>query len=172
MSAWSRKSRVVPSTGWCLAILISFCGFSTRAWAGLDVWTSLGPKGGVIWSLDEDPTDPQTLYAGTEGGVFKSDDRGFHWRSVLRNRNVALVVTHPSVPGTVLAAATGLGGLFRSDDGGESWRDITDDSGSRYVLSLAFDPRAGDTIYAGVPSGVLKTEDGGENWGPTGPGIP
>src|SRR3569832_1935163 len=36
-------------------------------------------NGGVINSVVLDPTDPATLYAGTLGGVFKSNDGGTTW---------------------------------------------------------------------------------------------
>ena len=36
--------------------------------AGDNVWTSIGPEGGIINALAIDPTTPTTLYAGTGGG--------------------------------------------------------------------------------------------------------
>ena len=60
----------------CLAALLVASGASL-AEAGINVWTSSGPEGGLIRSLAIDPTSPSTLYAGTDGGgVFKSTNGG------------------------------------------------------------------------------------------------
>jgi hypothetical protein len=45
-------------------------------------WTSNGPESGTINALAIDPKTPTTLYAGTEGGVFKSTDGGEAWSAV------------------------------------------------------------------------------------------
>ena len=50
--------------------------------AGFNVWTSLGPEGGMVQTLVIDPTTPRILYAGTWSGVFKSVDGGESWRAV------------------------------------------------------------------------------------------
>ena len=43
-------------------------------WAGSNKWISSGPfVGSRVQSLAIDPHNPGTLYAGTNGGVFKSD---------------------------------------------------------------------------------------------------
>ena len=48
--------------------------------AGTNVWTSIGPEGGIIHALAIDPVTPATLYAGTSsGGVFKSKNGGGSW---------------------------------------------------------------------------------------------
>ena len=44
--------------------------------AGVDIRTSGGPGGGNVPALAIDPNTPQTLYAGTLGGVFKSPGGG------------------------------------------------------------------------------------------------
>lgn len=49
---------------------------------GIIAWQSLGPGniGGRTRALVIDPTDPDILYAGTELGVFASDDGGQTWQ--------------------------------------------------------------------------------------------
>src|SRR5205814_8377766 len=47
------------------------------AGAAVGRWSSHGPEGGFVSALSVDPTDPATVYAGTQdGGVFKTDDGG------------------------------------------------------------------------------------------------
>ncbi|MFQ5962208.1 MAG: hypothetical protein ACE5MG_12510 [Candidatus Methylomirabilales bacterium] len=65
-----------------LAFLLALLWATTLsvAEAGVNVWTSTGPEGGVIQVLALDPGTPTTLYAGTQGGaVFKSTDGGASW---------------------------------------------------------------------------------------------
>jgi hypothetical protein len=51
--------------------------------AETNVWTSIGPDGGIIYTLAIDPKTPTTLYAGIDdGGVFKSTDGGRSWSAV------------------------------------------------------------------------------------------
>ncbi|HXO43492.1 MAG TPA: hypothetical protein VN999_18735, partial [Thermoanaerobaculia bacterium] len=55
-----------------------------RAWGGADRWTVQGGQGGgQVSALAVDPAAPGTLFAGaTMGGLFRSGDRGSHWRAV------------------------------------------------------------------------------------------
>src|SRR5207245_6180339 len=46
------------------------------AWAGANVWTSLGLDGGVVLFLAIDPQRPSTVYAATFARIFKSEHGG------------------------------------------------------------------------------------------------
>ncbi|HLN58267.1 MAG TPA: hypothetical protein VK416_06875, partial [Thermoanaerobaculia bacterium] len=91
--------------------------------AGVNVWTSSGPEGGVINALAIDPFTPATVYAGTSGGgLFKSVDGGGRWTAAntgLTNLNVYALAIDPIAPATVYAGT--YGGLFKSVNGGGSW---------------------------------------------------
>src|SRR5260370_32873039 len=50
--------------------------------AGVNVWTSLGPDGGGAGSLVVDPLNPNTVYAVTDAGLFKSTDGAETWSAV------------------------------------------------------------------------------------------
>ena len=80
--------------------------------AGINVWTSNGPRGGSINALAIDPATPTILYAGTDGdGVFKSTNGGENWNAVntgLTNTNVFALAIDPKTP-TIVYAATGAG---------------------------------------------------------------
>ncbi len=76
-----------------------------------------GPPGGTVLALAIDPANPATLYAGTNGGVYKSADGGSSWTTV--NSGVPLgtiaqaLAIDPSTPAT-LYAGTSDGGVFKS----------------------------------------------------------
>jgi photosystem II stability/assembly factor-like uncharacterized protein len=113
------------------------------------------------------PDDANRLYAFAVGhGVFRSGDGARTWERL------------GQVPGdvTALAAAGGAGdaevlflgsasaGVLRSADGGRTWAPAVNGLESRRVLSLAVDPVARQTAYAGTEGGVHKTTDGGLTW--------
>ncbi|MEM7587866.1 MAG: hypothetical protein AAF560_31045, partial [Acidobacteriota bacterium] len=151
--------------------------------AGIEVWTSNGPYGGSIHALVVDPTNPQTLYAGTLGlGVFRSDDGGASWRASADSRlaefAVEALAVSPGAPDTVFAGTQG--GLFRSSDGGESWELLTNGiSGLVRASAIAVDPTDPNRVYAGIENdplfgagGIYRSEDGGDSWSRFDEGLP
>jgi photosystem II stability/assembly factor-like uncharacterized protein len=172
------------------------------AWAGMNVWTSLGPEGGSIQSLVVDPQTSSTVYALTTGGIFKSSDGTAHWRRVYPAATSDGAAAYPAsvlaidpqntntlYVGTAGSPATVDGGVFKSTDGGASWSAANSglpspSSGSyRTAKALAVDPRNSDVAYVGIviqcvapfpcTSGeVFKTTDGGASWNAANSGLP
>jgi photosystem II stability/assembly factor-like uncharacterized protein len=67
-----------------------------------------------------DPTNPQALYVGGEGGVFKSLDGGGHWFAVnsgLDELSVGGLAMDPSNPAVLYAC--GPNGVYKTLTGGE-----------------------------------------------------
>ena len=127
-----------------------------------------------VVSFAIDPTNTQTIYAGTyDSGVFKSTNGGTSWSAIntgLTNLNVNSLVIDPTNTSTIYVGAhAGIhnDGVFKSTNGGTNWTNtgLTDTG----VDSLVIDPTNTQTIYAGTyGSGVLKSTDGGTNWTNTG----
>jgi photosystem II stability/assembly factor-like uncharacterized protein len=87
-------------------------------------------------SLAIAPGEPQTVYAGTGGGVFKTTDGGATWQAA-------------------------NGGLFGEETAGDRGHRLLEG----YVYSLVVDPRDSETVYAGTfRRGLLKTTNGGASW--------
>jgi photosystem II stability/assembly factor-like uncharacterized protein len=126
-------------------------------------WTSIGPAG-VISVLAVSPSDPQTIYAGTDSTwpgitvktgvhVFKSTDAGVSWND----------------------ASDGLPPAPSSDDGYHRWLRVN---------ALVVDPHNPNIVYAAVSSvyfaggwvrdnpPLFKTTDGGAHWSAASPGLP
>ncbi|VUZ86467.1 hypothetical protein MELA_02870, partial [Candidatus Methylomirabilis lanthanidiphila] len=73
----------ISCQAWCVTVgmalvsVLLWAGGQGVAHAGVNTWTSNGPWGGPVWTLAVDAsTTPNTLYAGTSGGVFKSTNGG------------------------------------------------------------------------------------------------
>ena len=116
-----------------------------------------------VYALAVDRSNPNIIYAGTNGGVFKTIDWGSNWSAInsgLTSTHVWALAIDPSNT-SVLYAGTEEG-LFKSTDGGRNWRT----SGLLYggVDALAIDPSDNSTIYQGTLVGVFKSADGGETW--------
>ena len=145
---------------------------------GDNIWTSIGLEGIKIYSLAIGPAIPSTLYAGTNGGVFKSTDSGATWNAVnvgLTNTAINTLVIDPAIPSTLYAGTNG--GVFKSIDGGITWNMANTGLANGSVYSLAIDPTTSSTIYAGAricpteyscTGDVFKSIDGGETWVITG----
>ena len=120
--------------------------------AGILVWTSIGPEGGLVQAVAIDPATPTTLYAGTYGsGVFKSTNGGESGSPVntgLSNTNVRSLVIDPLTP-TTLYAGTG-GGVFKSTNSGESWSAFNPGLPDTRIGALAIDPLTPTSLYAGT----------------------
>jgi hypothetical protein len=161
---------------------------STRIYAGAvagGVW--LTENAGASWSpLDDfmgnlsistlifDPTNSNTLYAGTgEGtfnadyvrgmGVFKSIDKGVTWTALADTQNDfdfywvnRITMLNDS---SRLLAATHTG-IWSSEDGGDSW--TVRYSGRTNDINV--DPLDNSKLVAGTWEGVVYSVDGGVTW--------
>ncbi|MCX5970625.1 MAG: S-layer homology domain-containing protein [Coprothermobacterota bacterium] len=146
---------------------------STLANSGVtvDVWEQLPSIGGTVWNLAFDPSNPQTLYAGTyDRGVFKSSDGGTSWiasSSGLTNTWVRCLVIDPSNP-QILYASTYGGGVFKSTNGGATWASSSSEpmnSRESDVRCLVIDSNNPQTLYAGTFGyGIWKSTNGGATW--------
>ena len=147
--------------------------------AGTDVWTSNGPEGGWIYALATDPTNPNTVYAGSYGGsVFKSTNGGATWTTVNSGLSysgiscpVHELLVDPTTPTTLYLGSYG-GGVFKSTDGGLSWVATTPPSLDTFITGLVLDPSSPNKIFAVNKFSVLKSTDGGLTWSAKTSGLP
>jgi photosystem II stability/assembly factor-like uncharacterized protein len=135
-----------------------------------------GPDGGAI-TLAVDPTNPEILYAGGWGNVFKSTDGGGSWKGVTTepwNRVGALAVD-PAQHRVVYAGTDR--GVAKTVDGGRTWRMVNSGlydrlTRGRYgegVSSLVIDAHDPRTVYATKQGALFRTTDGGAHWRILGP---
>src|SRR5207249_3449466 len=75
-----------------------------------------------VLSLAVNRNAPDTIYAGTARGVFKSEDGGAHWApTALTTYRIHALVTDPLDAGIVYAVAAGLG-VLTTMNGGSTWQ--------------------------------------------------
>jgi RHS repeat-associated protein len=133
-------------------------------------WTPInnGLIANDVYALMADPTAPDHLFAGTEMGLFVSDDGGASWSRPTGTLSGS-VVSELTFVGDILMAVTDLG-LYRSDNDGASWSTPTADLPPARINVLLAGSPAG-TVYAGTALGVHKSTDHGDTWTLVGTGL-
>ncbi|MCG8351753.1 MAG: hypothetical protein MI924_28635 [Chloroflexales bacterium] len=132
--------------------------------AGINEWTGIGPEGGDIMALAIDPVTPDTLYAGMQGGIYKSTDGAASWSHVntgLTNASIHALAIDAANPSTIYAGSDD--GVFKSTDGGANWNPTNTGIPTSRVEALVSDPTNPATLYAGQDS-VYKSSNGGASW--------
>ena len=127
-------------------------------------WASNGFPVQAVWTLAIDPTASSTVYAGSQGGLYRTENRGGIWAAAdsgLSALKVFALAGDPASP-AVLYAGTEIG-LFKSEDSGESWAPVIYNAGQTPVWSLAILPGS-STILAGTNGGIWRSTDGGATW--------
>ena len=127
-----------------------------------------------VFGLTVHPTEPRTIFAGADDGLYKSDDGGqsfAHVDSPMNGLDVWKIAVDPNNP-DILFAGTRPAALFRSKDGGRNWQELPADIAEECpnvrvprVTALAVDPSDSKTVWAGIEvDGVRRSLDGGDSW--------
>ncbi len=141
-------------------------------------WQQTSLDAGKIHAVLVHPTNPATIFTGTDRGLFRSTDRGVTWGQygtgikTSSSATLKILALAAARDGSRLYAGTSAG-VFQSTDGGAEWSQgsgMLSGSGIlRYyyaITALAVDPANPQTVYAGdsgmmTEGRVLKSTDGG-----------
>jgi len=154
--------------------------------------------------------DPSIIWVGTGeeccrnsiawgDGIYKSIDGGksFTRMGLETTQTFGRIITHPTDPDIVYAAATGHTwgysgerGLYKTTDGGYTWLKLTNglpNDGKTGAIDLVMHPENPDILYVsfwqrlrqpwrfdsgGPNSGIFKTTDAGSSWVELSEGLP
>lgn len=122
-----------------------------------------------VGPLAIDHNSPNTIYAGTDRGVFKTTDGGGQWvqiNGLITLFNVNALAIDPSEPSIVYAGGFAFGGsaILKSVDAGLTWKAISGGLTISNIFSVAIDPGHPSTVYAGDEFQIFKSTDGGNTW--------
>ncbi|MBI4402243.1 MAG: hypothetical protein HY581_11495 [Nitrospirae bacterium] len=113
-----------------------------------------------------DPFAPDTVYAATLSGLYKTTDGAKSWTRIaqfLPDQMISAMVLDRAAPGVLYVASRE--GVHKSEDGGTMWRAINKGLASLNIRSLAQSPTDPKTFYVGTNgSGLYRSRDGGETW--------
>ncbi len=144
-----------------------------QSWARGKLWH--GYQGGrSTFGLAVHPSDSRVIFAGTDEGLYRSEDRGKnfeHISSAMDELKVWRIAIDPTDP-SIMFAGTAPARVFRSRDGGLHWDALdvpfSDDCFNvnvPRVLGLEVDPTDHRIVWAGVEvGGMCRSRDGGDTW--------
>jgi photosystem II stability/assembly factor-like uncharacterized protein len=127
---------------------------------GVNRWTKHGPDGGSVISMAVDSLNEMVVYAGTDAGVYKTENGGESWTMIHETGLVSAIAISPADHSTVFAG-TDEGELFKSIDAGQHWVALPIPDNNDGVRSLVVTPQV---IYAGTEVGVFESRNGGATW--------
>ncbi len=133
-------------------------------------WRNLGPDGGSVYTLAIAPSNPQVMYAGVEGGLYRSVDGGATWTYAGRGLDFVIPVSSIGVD-PVQASTVYVGqveGVFKSVNGGESWAPV----GLSGIVGITAHPQLSGTLFAASADGLFRTGNGGATWRRLTRGLP
>lgn len=131
----------------------------------------------IIRCLTPDPVEPRTVYAGSDKGLYRTEDAGLTWRLLdtpMNDQAVWVVSIDPRNPERRYAG-TGTPHpaiLYRSLDGGTRWErrpmEIAESCpavGVPRFTGIAIDPTDPRRLWAGLEvDGLRCSDDGGDTW--------
>ncbi len=124
--------------------------------------------GAPVFGLAGVAGHPDTVYAATSNGVYRSENDGRSWVAAnagIEGFTVNSVATDPHIEGRAYAATQQ--GLFRSDDAGRTWVEKRVDTLFDLpvpVSQLTVDSAQPQALYAVTLGRLKKSMDGGNTW--------
>ena len=139
----------------------------------------------IVRALLPDPRRPEVVHAGTDMGLYRSDDGGAKWRLLdtpMKGSMVWSLAIDPVDP-NIMFAGTGTPskpGIYRSTDAGKSWgyrpMEIAEECpnvGIPRPTGIAVDPTDHRNVWVGLEvDGVRRSSDGGDTWTKVNGAIP
>ncbi len=131
----------------------------------------------IVRALLADPRSTGVIYAGTDKGLYRSDDAGAKWRlrdTPMTGSTVWSMAIDPVDP-NVMFAGTGTPskpGIYRSTDAGKGWQHLSveiaeecPNVGVPRPTGIAIDPIDHRHVWVGLEvDGVRHSTDGGDTW--------
>ncbi len=138
----------------------------TPARAGVK-WTINGPEGGPVNCFVSSDVTGTVIYAGCDGGVWKSVDAGEHWQ-FLANAPTRVTKLAINPIDTSVVYAGNIERIYKSADGGQTWSAVLSRSGT--LTGLAVDPHVPQNVfvsYEAIVNGsgpLYRSTDAGATW--------
>ncbi len=170
---WSQPIGPIASSNIYVRDMIAISGTQTTLYAALsngDVHKSV--DGGATWNFSVDVgsigrtvivnlADASVVYAGGDGGLYKTTNSGTSWSQV-RSDNVIRAIMHPSWQTStnhIWVIGGGGNNIYKTTNGGTNWSDITGVISGKTVRDLRGDPVNKGFIYAATSDGVFQTNE-------------
>lgn len=131
-----------------------------------------GLTGYKLTSLAIDRKNPNIIYVGSNGFLFKATDAGESWKNIFKvpgiNKAVNFIAIDPKNSEVIYIATES--GAFKSKDSGANWQAMPF-GGEDNVLTLVIDSEDNDTLFVGTENDIFITKDAGRNWTKSSEGL-
>lgn len=134
-------------------------------------WRVIGPSGGDVRVVTQDPRDKDRLYISTlDGQIYTSADGGNSWQLLVNFDRQQLILDQLFVDSrdSNIIYTSGHrhrqpGGFFKTTDGGKTWRESPElkDAAIHSMTQSTKDP---NIILIGAIEGVWISRDSGNSW--------
>jgi photosystem II stability/assembly factor-like uncharacterized protein len=140
-------------------------------------WSRMGAAGDLptVWSLAVDPSDPQTVFAGTRPtAIYRSRDGGARWKRLDVGAATECSIGTAFVTRVLVDrdrtvwAGVEIDGVFRSEDGGDTWTKVVNGLYDLDVHDMALAPSNPPRVYTSTNGELFWSDDRGETWTPIG----
>ena len=153
-----------PNRAWAAA----FGSGVFRTTDGGATWTSYrnGLTNTFVRCLAVQPKHPDSIYCGTNDGVFLSINGGVTWSPRLVTlSSVRSLTIHPIKTGTLFAGTYG-NGVYKSFNAGQSWVQVNLGLVNTSVRDIAMHPAKPETVLVatGTGGGIHRSYNGGLSW--------
>jgi photosystem II stability/assembly factor-like uncharacterized protein len=119
-----------------------------------------------VTSILVDPYEPDTVYAATLAGLYKSTDAAKAWKRIgesLADQMIVAMVLDRTRRGVIYIA--GRDGVHRSEDAGATWKLVNSGFVTTNIRTIAQSATDSKVFYAGTNgSGLYRSKDAGESW--------
>ena len=149
-----------------------------QTWTKSLDWSYQQQRG--IWAVKINPINPNTVWAATTEGTYRSYDAGINWTMVHDVVMAMDLVINPVDTNIVITGngnfqSTGFG-LYRTSDAGDTWTQITSNLPNNFEGKIQLDIYNADPniVYASIGHGfyvngpnaswLCKSTDAGVNW--------
>jgi len=110
------------------------------------------------------------IYAGTNKGIYQSDEKGTSWLPV--NSGLIAQRVHDIVINKKDEIFVGsYGGIFYSDDNGNNWTEVNSGLTNTAIVDMAINKK-GDLFAGTVNSDIFRSTDNGKTWQKIITGLP
>jgi len=140
-----------------------------KTWARMNA----GIRRSFTQTITVDRTQAGRVLAGTEQGIYLTEDGARTWRLVLPTTEVAYDVRQSPHDPKIFFAVTATSGALWSADAGRTWQTVAGIPKDRTLHNGVFDPRDAKRLaLCGWEAGVQVSEDGGRTWTDRTAGLP
>jgi photosystem II stability/assembly factor-like uncharacterized protein len=159
-----------------------------ESWGAIsgDLTKGLHPSGslafGTISTIAVAPSNPKTIYVGTDDGTVQvTFDGGNTWKNIssgIPDRYVTELAVHPADASTAFVTLSGFRHvdyqphILMTNDGGTTWKDISGNLPEIPINDVIVDPQFNDVLYIANDLGVWYSPNLGGVWDVLGSDMP